>query len=117
MLMNPSRARSARVRLASGALAALSACLLAAPAAQAAPVRLAGTDAVGTHVSSAAPGAAEVYRTTATVTGDSTSLSVNLDASSTATALEVGVYSDVNGQPTTLLTSGRTDAPVAGWNT
>ncbi len=58
----------------------------------------------------------EVYRTTATHAGDSTSISVNLDASSTATALEVGVYSDVDGQPTTLLTSGRTDAPVAGWN-
>src|SRR5688500_14658889 len=98
MLMNPSRARSARVRLATGALAALSACLLTVPAAQAAPTRLAGTDAIGTHVSSAAPGVAEVYRTTATITGDSSSISVNLDASSTATALEVGLYSDVNGQ-------------------
>src|SRR5689334_10711256 len=116
MLMNPSRARSARLRLASGALAALSACLLAVPAAQAAPTRLAGTDAVGTHVSSAAPGAAEVYRTTATATGDATSISVNLDGSSSATALEVGLYSDENGQPTTLLSSGRTTAPVAGWN-
>jgi hypothetical protein len=105
--------RQPRFKLAAIALAAA---LLAPASADAAATRLAGTDAVGTQVSSSEPGRAQAYRTTATATGDASSISVHLDASSTATALEVGLYSDVDGQPTTLLTSGRAASVAAGWN-
>jgi hypothetical protein len=105
--------RKPRFRVAAIALAAA---LLAPATADADATRLAGTDAVGTQVSSSEPGRAQAYRTTATNTGDASSISVHLDASSTATALEVGLYSDVDGQPATLLTSGRATSVVAGWN-
>ena len=81
-----------------------------------APVRLAGTDVVGTHDSAASPGGAEVYKTTASASGTVSSLRLHLDATSDASALELGLYADQGGQPTTLLTSGRTNATVAGWN-
>jgi hypothetical protein len=116
MPLNTQRARRARARLATGAVAGLTACLLSSAVAQAATTRLAGTDAVGTHVSSASPGNAEAYKTAGTATGDTTSISVHLDASTTTTAVEVGVYSDDRGRPATLLTSARSNAPVAGWN-
>jgi hypothetical protein len=110
------RSRTLRARLTTGAAAGLAACLLLSASAQAATTRVAGTDVVGTNVSGASPGRAEVYKVSATTTGDTTSISVHLDASSTASALEVGVYSDEDGQASTLLTSGRINAPVAGWN-
>src|SRR4051812_40779652 len=88
--------------------------LAIAPSAFAADAQLAGTDAVGTHTSEAGPGVAEVYKTTATATGVATSLSVYLQWNSDSTAMEFGLYADEAGHPTTLLTSGRTDAPIAG---
>jgi hypothetical protein len=116
MRLNTQRARAVHVRLAAGAAAGLAACLLSSAAAHAATTRLAGTDAVGTHVSSANPGNAEAYKTAGSVTGDATSIVVHLDAATTTNAVEVGVYSDEGGRPATLLTSARSNAPVAGWN-
>ena len=116
MITGNTKLRSLRARAGLGAAAALSALALSASAADAATVRLAGTDVVGSHVSSATNGSAEVYRTTATTTGTVSSISLNLDGTSDASGLEVGIYADNAGQPTTLLTSGRTDSPVAGWN-
>jgi hypothetical protein len=106
--------RNSMARVAAAAVAG--ALWLGATTAHAAPVRLAGTDVVGSHVSAASPGGAEVYRTTASSNGTVTSLALHLDAGSDATALELGLYADAGGQPTTLLTSGRTDSPAAGWN-
>ena len=77
-------------------------------------MRLAGTDVVGTNVSSAAPGEAEVYRTTATTTGRATALRLRLASTSAASALVLGLYADSGGQPTTLLASGRLATPAAG---
>ncbi|MDA0168687.1 hypothetical protein OJ998_06280 [Solirubrobacter taibaiensis] len=117
MITGNGKLRTLRARVAMGTVAAVSALAIGTTAADAATVRLAGTDVVGTHVSSAANGSAEVYRTSATATGSVSSISVNLDGTSDASALEVGLYSDEAGQPTTLLTSARTNTPAAGWNT
>src|SRR5215218_6342749 len=109
--------RALRRRAGFGAAVALGAMAISVSAAQAAPTRLAGTDAVGEHNSSAAIGGAEVYATSASAGGTVESLSLYVSEESDASAIELGLYSDEGGQPTTLLTSGRTDAPVAGWNT
>src|ERR1700754_917947 len=112
-----SRYGGRRRRLATFGLSLLTALTLA-PVARAADTPLAGTDVVGQLGSSAAPGQAEVYKTTATATGVATSISVYLAWDSDSTAMEFGLYSDEGGVPTTLLTSGRTEAPIAGtWNT
>jgi glucose/arabinose dehydrogenase/PKD repeat protein len=80
-------------------------------------IRLAGTDIVGGNVSRAEPGKAEVYRTTATAAGTATELNLYLSSESTASALVMGLYADVGGQPTGLLGTGRIQNPVAGaWN-
>ena len=81
-------------------------------------VKLAGADVVGTNVSGADPGTAEVYRTTATADGTATSLRLRLASDSTTNALVLGLYAaNASGQPTTLLASGRLNNPQAGaWN-
>jgi hypothetical protein len=62
-------------------------------------------------------GTAEAFRTTAVASGTLTKLAAYVDASSTATTLDVGVYSNSNGHPGSLLAQG-TVAPVNGaWNT
>jgi len=117
--MSPeTRARRWRVRLATwggAALATLVVC--AAPAAAQAPVKLAGTDVVGSPGSSAQPGGAEVYRTSASASGTARYISLFLDQASTADRVTVGLYADEAGQPTSLLTTGSMSAPVSGdWN-
>ena len=80
-------------------------------------LRLAGTDTIGTNVSAANPGRAEVYRTVATSSGTVTELNLYLASTSTASQLVLGLYRDVAGQPTTLLGSAAVAAPRAGaWN-
>ena len=72
---------------------------------------------VGTNVSEANPGRAEVYRTVADVAGRATALRVYLDATSSASAVVIGLYGDSGGQPSSLLASGRLANPQAGaWN-
>ncbi len=47
-----------------------------------------------------------------------TNLSVYLDTSNDATHVLVGLYSDTDGKPSTLLTQGSVISPAAGsWNT
>lgn len=78
---------------------------------------LAGADVVGSSTSQAAPGRAEVYRTSASVTGTANKLRLYLDPASTATSLELGLYADNNGQPGALLGRATTSTVAAGtWN-
>jgi hypothetical protein len=106
-----------------GRLAIIGLCLLTAfavaPAAHAADSVLVGTENVGSPADNQAfPGMAMAYKTTAAATGVATSISVFLAWDSDSTALEFGLYADENGRPTTLLTSGRSEAPIAGtWET
>jgi hypothetical protein len=80
-------------------------------------VTLAGAEAVGTSVSRAPSGAAEVYRITAAKTGTVSRLRLYVDGSSTATALTLGLYDDQGGQPGRLLASGaRQGADAGAWN-
>ena len=80
-------------------------------------LRLTGTDVIGSNVSSADPGRAEVYRSVATGSGTVSDLYLYLASTSTATDLVLGLYRDEGGQPTTLLGSARIDEPRAGaWN-
>ena len=62
-------------------------------------------------------GSAEAFSTTVSVAGAVTKLTLYVDASSTATSVIVGLYSDNGGHPGTLLTQGTLFAPVVGaWN-
>jgi glucose/arabinose dehydrogenase/PKD repeat protein len=82
-----------------------------------APERVAGTDVIGATGSSASPGQAEVYRTTATADARVTAIRLRLAPNNTANGLVLGLYADTAAQPTTLLASGRVNTPVAGaWN-
>src|SRR5262245_4119409 len=65
-----------------------------------------------------AAGQAEAFNSTATASGTVVSLSIYVDAGSTATKLTVGLYADSAGKPGTLLTQGSLNSPLAGaWNT
>ena len=59
-------------------------------------------------------GTAQAYKATPVKTGVITSFNVYVDASSTATAIVAGIYSDYNGHPKTLLAQGSLSAPKAG---
>jgi hypothetical protein len=62
-------------------------------------------------------GLAEAAQMTASATGTISKTTVYIDASSTATHVMVGIYSDSAGHPGTLLTSGTLTLPIAGaWN-
>jgi glucose/arabinose dehydrogenase/PKD repeat protein len=78
---------------------------------------LGGSRVIGSNVSGAPPGKAEVYRFIASGTGTATELNLYVAANSTASDLVLGVYADSNGQPTARLGSGRIENPAAGgWN-
>jgi glucose/arabinose dehydrogenase/PKD repeat protein len=80
-------------------------------------LRLAGADVVGTNVSSATAGRAEVYRTTGATTGSATKLRLYVDATSTATRLGLGLYADSGGEVGALLGQGTTTTVTPGaWN-
>ena len=79
---------------------------------------LAGTDAIGTHTSKAAPGRAQVYETTATRTGTASALRLNVDTDqrrrtgscSASTRTAAGSQAGCSAQ-------GRSTRPTAGaWN-
>ena len=59
----------------------------------------------------AEPGKAEVYRTLAEQSGTATELRLFVANFSTASALELGLYADASGVPTTLLGLGRIEQP------
>ena len=70
-----------------------------------------GTDIVGDARQLARTAAPRSTRPPRRTAGTPSSISVNLDGASDASALEVGLYSDDDGQPTTLLTSGAHEHP------
>ena len=62
-------------------------------------------------------GRGEVYRTTASATARVTAIRLRLAPANAATQLVLGLYADNNGQPTTLLASGRLNTVVSdAWN-
>lgn len=63
-------------------------------------------------------GVAEAFKATASSTGTANALFVYVDATSTATTLVAGLYTDNVGHPGTLLAQGSLNKPAAGnWNT
>jgi hypothetical protein len=81
------------------------------------PTRLLGDPNIEASVDNNAAGSAEAFTYTATATGTVNQLSVYLDASNSATSVVVGLYTDSNNNPATLLTSGTIAAPTRGaWN-
>lgn len=77
-----------------------------------------GSQTVQPQLDGNAAGMAEAFRTTATASGTIGSLTVYVDATSTATKLVVGLYANSGTRPGALLTQGSLNAPVAGtWNT
>ena len=79
---------------------------------------LLGDRSIESMVNGLPSGMAESYQMTAATSGTLNSLSAYVDASTSATNLLVGMYSDSNGHPDTLLTSGSTTQfKKATWNT
>jgi outer membrane protein assembly factor BamB len=93
----------------------LTAALVGTSTASAATV-LVGSDTVRTRADSNSAGVAEAFRTTAAVSGTVGTLSVYVDSSSTASKVYVGLYTNNNGHPGTLLTQGSKTSPTSGWN-
>src|SRR3954469_11037716 len=114
------RTHAKRNRLArAGALAmALAVAVVAAPlSSQAAGTFLLGQQAVLTVADSNPAGVPEAFQTTASASGSLSTVTVYVDAGSTATSLVAGVYADNAGHPGALLTQGTLNAPAAGaWN-
>jgi outer membrane protein assembly factor BamB len=82
------------------------------------PAVLLGTQTIQPNGDSNTLGQAEAFQTTAAGCGNVGSISLYLDATSTAAKIVVGLFADNNGHPGTLLGQGSTSAPVAGqWNT
>jgi hypothetical protein len=81
------------------------------------PPTLVGDEQVEPDVDPNVPGLAEAFPATASTSGTLRTLNVYVDASSTATSLAAGIYSDAAGHPATLLARGTVTAPSAGrWN-
>jgi hypothetical protein len=79
---------------------------------------LIGISSVTATVDNDSAGQAEAFEQTAFFSGTVTTLSVYLDASNSAKTVAVGLYSNENGHPKTLLGSGTMASPSAGqWNT
>ena len=90
--------------------------LLASSPANAAP--LLGNSTIAATLDSDSAGEAEAFRATAGTGGTATQMAVYLDASNAATKVILGVFTDANGHPGTLMTQGVINAPAKGtWNT
>jgi glucose/arabinose dehydrogenase len=82
-----------------------------------APTFLVGDQTIESGVDSNNLGMAEAFETTAAATGTVSSMSVYLDAGSTASRVVLGLYADGGAHPGALLTQGVVTAPTAGaWN-
>ena len=87
-------------------------------AAAAAPQTLVGDSTVQSTPDSNGAGTAETFKATASASGTTTKMSVYVATGNTASTLVVGIYSNANGHPGTLLTKGTRSAPTPGaWNT
>ena len=81
------------------------------------PITLLGDKSIEATVDNDASGQAEAFQYSATSTGTATKLYIYVDAQNTTSQLVVGLYSDVSGQPHTLLGQGTISAPTVGaWN-
>jgi len=82
-----------------------------------ASAQLLGDSTVNPAGDTDAAGQSEAFQTTASSTGSFNTLNVYVDSSSQSTQVIVGLYSDVNGHPGSLLVQGSTANPAAGaWN-
>ncbi|HWM11710.1 MAG TPA: PQQ-dependent sugar dehydrogenase, partial [Solirubrobacteraceae bacterium] len=80
-------------------------------------LKLGGADVVGSNISAAGSGGAEVYRFVAGESGTAHELNLYVAATSNASHLVLGLYSDNNGQPAARLGAGRITNPTEGaWN-
>ncbi len=80
-------------------------------------LKLGGADVIGSNVSGAGPGGAEVYQFLATGSGTASELNLYVASSSTASDLVLGIYADSAGTPGARLGSGRIANPAEGaWN-
>ena len=85
-----------------------------------APVRdtvLLGSQTVGGNVDSNLAGLAEAFTFTAARTGQADSISLYVDAGSSATSVVLGLYATNGGHPGSLLASATMSSPSVGWNT
>ncbi len=81
------------------------------------PSCLLGDQTIGSVSDSLAQRMAAAFQTTASVTGQVTSLPVYVDTGSASTKLVAGIYQDSNGHPGALLAHGTLSSPEAGsWN-
>ena len=86
-------------------------------AAAAAPQTLIGNTTVQSTADSNRAGTAEAFKATASASGTATRMSVYVASANTAGTMVVGIYSDANGHPGTLLTKGTRSGLTAGtWN-
>jgi hypothetical protein len=58
----------------------------------------------------------EAWPFTATASGNAATAYINLDSTSSAQGVLVGLYSDSSGSPGTLLATATISSPVSGWN-
>ena len=78
---------------------------------------LLGDSAVDPSTDNDSAGLAEAFEVTATASGSLDTLHIYLDGSSGSTSVQLGLYSNVNGHPGTLLAQGSMSGPtVGGWN-
>jgi hypothetical protein len=75
---------------------------------------LLGDQAVEAQLDQNTAGRAEAFQATASATGGLSTLRVYVDASSTATKVVAGVFTDANGHPGALVTQGAITAITAG---
>jgi len=86
-------------------------------AASAAVGVLVGSDSVQPSNDTNPAGMAEAFLSVAGATGTSSTLTLYIDGTNTATTVLVGVYADAAGRPGALLSTGKLTAPEAGaWN-
>jgi hypothetical protein len=81
------------------------------------PAALLGDRQVETDLNPEPAGVAEAFPSVASAAGALRTVNVYVDATSTATTLFAGVYSDAGGHPGTLLGESDLETPIAGeWN-
>ncbi len=78
---------------------------------------LLGSNTIQPDVDSVSTGQAEAFKATATGSGTGSSLTLYLNSQSTAKTVKVGVYTNNNNHPATLLSRATITTPKAGWNT
>ncbi len=104
-----------------GALCSAWAVVFLVMLASVAPAQAASSLAGDTNVESTAdsnvPGQAQAWPFTASASGTSAAIVVYVDSGNSASTGKVGLYSNSNGNPGTLLASGSSTLGGSGWNT